>query len=518
MIEISDLSYWYPQTAFPALDEVSFSANRGDHVLLAGRSGSGKSTLLRTLNGLVPHYHGGRIRGRIRIGGKDPRLASPWALAQEVGTVFQEPSRRFVAGSVADEIAFSLELAGFSGVEIQTRLASIVDRMGLGPLTRRPLHELSGGEQQRVAVAAALGREPWLLLLDEPTSQLDAESADEVLNWTLELCRGKGLTAVIAEHRLERLEGKVDALLFLEAGRPVLSETPVPGLQSGGWSAAALAHMLLSPYGDAIRTPGPDAPPKQEAPINRANGRPRLEARGVRFAYGKVQALKGADIEVAAGQIVGLLGANGSGKTTLLRCLMGLLQPQQGEIRLEGSPIAGRPVPELSRRMAYVPQWPSAMLFSESVLEELRFTLRNHGLEANPPLDPEALLSRFRLSGVAKRYPRDLSAGERQRTALAAVLVVGPSVLLLDEPTLGMDPAAKMELGALLSALRSKGASILLATHDAEFIAAHADRAYILESGRTISAGPAKETLKGHASYAGLFRRPHEAEARSGPG
>ncbi len=504
MIEVRDLTYHYPQDGPAALCDVNVTANHGERVLLVGRSGSGKSTLLRTINGLVPHFFGGRFGGRVKVGGMDTRHASPLELAEHVGTVFQEPLGRFVTGSVADELAFSLEVAGLPAREIRLRMTNIAERLELGPLLHRPLEKLSGGEQQRVAVAVALGRRPSILLLDEPASQLDAAAAAEVLDWTIELCHGFGLTALIAEHRLGRLLGPASRLMhFPGDGRCVEADSPREALPPTPfapplWQAAHRLGLPPPVNEDGLRSLRDRALGTADRNLvgyRRPSGKPRLAASGIRYAYDGVQALREAEIAARPGEVVGIVGPNGSGKTTLLRCLMGLLPPQAGKVQLDGASILGHSVSELGQRMAYVPQWPATLLFAPTVREELLFTLRNHRLETDPPIEPDRLLARFHLSEVAHRYPRDLSSGQRQRAALAAVLVTRPSVILLDEPTLGMDPLAQAGLGGLLNAFRTEGATIVLATHDVEFVAAHADSVMILEAGRTVAQGPAAETL-----------------------
>lgn len=467
LADVERLRYTYPSADRPVLAGLDLGLGGGELVLLAGPSGSGKSTLLRALNGLVPHFHGGRFGGRVRIAGLDTRRASPLQLAGVAGFVFQEPAGRFLTGSVADEIAFALEVAGLPGEQIRARVEQVIERLDLGRLTDRPLDRLSGGEQQRVAVAAALAREPALLLLDEPTSQLDSQGAATVLDWLVELRAGLGLTALVAEHRTARLAPLAD--------RTVTLGEPPDGLTA---QSAAVGSSPLD---------WPCAPP--------AGNGARLRAQDLRFAFNGRPALEGVGLELRPGEVLAVVGRNGSGKSTLLRCLIGLLRPAAGAIWLEGARVEDRPAGERARRMAYVPQWPSALLFAESVRAELAVTLRNHGLLDRPPVRPEALLEALGLAGLADRYPRDLSAGERQRAAIAAVTVTAPGVVLLDEPTLGIDPAAQGQIGRLLEAWRRAGVSVVLATHDHRFAAAHADRALRLEAGRAAAYGPAAAVL-----------------------
>jgi len=503
MIELEALSYVYPEASGEALRGISMRVENGETMLVVGRSGSGKSTLLRVMNGLVPHFFGGRFQGRATVAGLNTRTATPVDLSGKVGTVFQEPGYRFLTDNLVDEIAFGMEMVGIPGPEIRSQVKDILDRFELAPLAQRSLDRLSAGEQQRVAVAAALSRRPEILLLDEPTSQLDTFTSNMILKWLKELQAQFGLTLVIAEHRLERLIDSVDRIASLslsgeleQCGTPQSTLGLLPfgtpltevakwfqldqNLDSSGFSA--LRELVLKNASVRKASPGME-------------GEICLEARGLVFNYNGIAALEGVDLHVNKGEIVALLGRNGAGKSTLFKCLIGLLQAESGEIKLYGERVNGLPVSDLAKKIAYVPQWPSALLFAETVQDELIFTLRNHGLDRDPPIPPESLLERLGLLEVADHYPRDLSAGQRQRAALATVLVTKPEVILLDEPTLGMDPILIKELGDLLKTWKEDGASIIVATHNIEFAAAIADRAVIIDQGQVVASGPTSEIL-----------------------
>lgn len=501
MIEITSLRYFYPDADAPALDGLDLHLAQGEMYFLAGRSGAGKSTVQRAVVGLVPRFYGGRFSGRVIAAGLDTRQHSPLEMAAHVGTVFQEPENRFVSRRVEDEVAFGLELAGFASSEIARRVTESVERMDIGALLGRSLETLSAGEQQRVAVAAALARQPAILLLDEPTSQLDGIGAEEVVNWVTGLGRDIGLTALLGESRLGRWVEAAHRVGYLEAGR----------IQVEGRPEEAIERMpIASPLAEAARALGLDRwmGPGAEDELKRrllllsnghrsqlVSGPPRLRAQGLHFAFDRIPVLEGADLEVAAGETVALVGRNGSGKTTLLRSLIGLLTPRAGSLELEGRSILDRPVYERAHEIGYVPQWPAGLLFAHDLREELRITLRNLGRESEPPFEPEELLERFGLLEVADRYPRDLSAGQRQRAALAAIVVGRPKVVLLDEPTLGMDAIAQESLGRLLEELKAGGTAIVVATHDVEFAARNAQRCVVLERGRILASGPVAETL-----------------------
>jgi len=500
MIEIDRLTYTYPRADRPALSGITLRVRQGETVLVTGRSGSGKSTLLGAINGLVPHFYGGRFSGRVVVGDRDTRANRAHDLARIVGTAFQEPATRFITRQVTDELAFGLEAAGLSGAEIGRRVRATIERLQLGPLIDRPLDQLSGGEQQRVAVAAALAREPRVLVLDEPTSQLDTQSAQGVLDWLRDLCHQDGLTTLISEHRLGRLLPDVDRVAALgrrgelEAwgapqdvipslayGPPLVEAARRLGLPSA-LSVDTLAHLrkrLLA------------WPPHARQP---SGAETRLACRGIGFAFPAGFELREIGFDVRWGEAVAVLGGNGSGKTTLLRCLMGLLT-HRGQISIDGTAFHDRSVVGRAQAMAYVPQWPSAFLFADTVRDEVLTTLQYHGLEPGGMHDPEAMLQAFSLMPVADRYPRDLSAGERQRTALAAVMIAAPKVVLLDEPTLGMDSKSQAQLARRIRTWKQAGLSVVVATHDVEFAAAVAERAIVLQDGRLAAEGATAEIL-----------------------
>jgi energy-coupling factor transport system ATP-binding protein len=504
MIQIDHLTYTYPEAGRAALQDVALQVRAGEGLLLTGASGSGKSTLLWTLNGLVPHFYGGRFAGRVQVAGLDTRQSLPPALAARVGTVFQEPTYRFITSTAGDEIAFGLELAGVPTVEIRHRVQETLERLDIGDVRDRALEHLSGGEQQRVAIAAALARRPQVLLLDEPTSQLDVYGAASLIDWLTDLRRDLGLTTLTSEHRLARLVDTVDTMAFLTpdgrmaaCGEPSVVQRAMP---YGVAQVEAARRLGLAEEGGAEASQGLResllrlSQPSASAP----GGDVRLRGLGLRLGYNGRVVLDGADLELRSGEILAVLGRNGSGKSSLLRGLIGLEKLQGGEVWLDGHRIDLLPTVARAREVAFVPQWPAALLFAETVRAELDLTLANHGLQAAPPIAPGELLERLSLAGVSGRSPRDLSAGERQRAALAAVMVAGPRVLLLDEPTLGVDPLAQRRLAQLLIDWRQDGISIVLATHDIEFAAQLADRVLLLEGGAVADQGPTAETLFRH--------------------
>ncbi len=519
MIKISDLSFTYPGSTRPALNGISLQIPDGELCLVMGPSGSGKSTLLRSINGLVPHFTGGILRGTIRVNGLDPILLSPREMSRMVGFVFQDPEAQFVVDRVEDEIAFSLENAAFPKDEMDARVEEALGLLELTPLRTRRLDTLSGGEIQRVAIAAALALKPQILVLDEPTSQLDPHSAEEVLGALVSLNKSLGLTVILAEHRLERVLPHAGQIIYLSddypgglSGEPreVLSKVQLnpPMIVLGkhlGWEPLPLTieEAKECAKGSNFRKlPVADKRQSLEVGAHKKPADAFIMAQAVQVNFGTIQALRGVDLSLYPGEIAVMMGPNGAGKSTLLRSLIGLTPIHQGSIRVGGKDIAGRSVAEVCQQVGYLPQDPNALLFADTVMEELLITLRNHHLDssaANP--FPSQLLTRLGLTDKVDKYPRDLSTGERQRVALGAILVTRPGALLLDEPTRGLDYGAKLILLKLLNTWRDEGMAILLVTHDVELAVQAAGRVILLENGLVTADGTPVDVLSNSATF-----------------
>jgi energy-coupling factor transport system ATP-binding protein len=514
MIILEHLSFTYPDAPAPVLHDVNLQLHDGAFALVVGASGTGKSTLLRCLNGLTPHFSGGTLCGNILVNGINPAQATPKVMSRRVGFVFQDPEAQFVMDEVEDEIAFALENAALPRQEMRVRIEESLDLLELAALRARKLDTLSGGERQRVAIAAALALRPRVLVLDEPTSQLDPKSAEDVLNSLVRLNTDLGLTIVLAEHRLERVLPYADTLIYLskahsgvlcDAPRQVLKQiTLVPPLvslgQALGWDPLPLTIKEGQRFSACVtaRLPGASTPqPAQAQPP----ARQIIQVRHVEAGYAGRPVLRDISLDVPAGNVTALIGRNGSGKTTLLRCMTGLHPIQKGSILLEGQSIAGEKVAHICRSVGYLPQDPNALLFAETVQEELRITLRNHHLDTSPlPLDQ--LLQRLGLADKANAYPRDLSVGERQRVALGAISVTQPHALLLDEPTRGLDYDAKRALCALLRQWCDEGMAILLVTHDVELVAEIAAQVIVMSQGEIIAQGSPQDVLSASPLFA----------------
>ncbi len=526
-LRFEQVTYAYPGAATPALEDVSFEVAEGEVCLLAGLSGQGKSTLLRAACGLAPHFHGGSFAGRVTVCGRDTRAHGPAEIGVTAAILCQDPETQLVMSSVEAEIALPLESRGMSAEAVCRGVEEVALALGVDHLLRRRCAELSGGEKQRVALAAALVGRPALVLLDEPTSQLDPVAGDELIGLLRRLNEEWETTIVLAEHRLERCLQIADRVMTLAGGRVAHDGEPAAFLR---WAAATArdlqtpgARLLelagvspppvgvrqararlraegLLPNGYAASAASPtdgEAPASAGAPANAgapagdrsAAGMPRRgmvarrpwrqaakppAALSLRRVWHELKdgpsILRGVDLTVAPGESVALMGRNGAGKSTLLRHAAGLLQPTRGAV-------------ERSSRVALLLQNPGDYFLHDSVEREASADA----------------LARVGLSALAERNPRDLSGGERQRLALAIVTdsEAPPATIALDEPTRGMDRGAKAELAAWLRARAAEGIAVIVATHDPEFAAACATRAVLLADGRVIADGPCAELLSG---------------------
>jgi energy-coupling factor transport system ATP-binding protein len=462
MIDIRGLQYSYPQQNEPALRGIDWQVAAGEFVLVTGPSGAGKSTLLRCLNGLVPHFNGGTIAGQVWVNGLDVIAASPTVMSQHVGFVLQNPEAQAVLDVVEAEIAFGLENTAVPRPEMQQRVSDVLNWLDLTHLRQRQLHTLSGGERQRVAIATALALRPQVLVLDEPTSQLDPQSAEEVLQALVRLNQALGLTIILSEHRLARILPYAHRMVVVEDGRLVEDR----GLETGDWR---------------LEIAGEQRGRGAEGITPHASRFTLLDVKDLHFAYEGEPVLGGVNLQVGAGEAVALVGRNGTGKSTLLRCVVGLLQGGKGEVVVNGRSIHKRSVADICREVAYLPQNPDDLLFADTVADELAVTLKNHGLADAP--GSRDLLAELGLAAYADAYPRDLSVGQRQRVALGAVTVTRPNILLLDEPTRGLDAAAKQNLVAIWQRWLARGMGLLLVTHDRELVAQVADRVLMMEDG-----------------------------------
>lgn len=504
MITFKDVTFTYSGATSPVLSHVELRIDEGELCVVVGSTGSGKSTLLKSVNGLVPYFTGGKMAGDVAVDGRSTRDHPPRQLTDVVGLVGQNPAASFVTDTVEDELAYAMENLGISPPVMRRRVEDTLDLLGLHELRYRPLSTLSGGQQQRVAIGAVLTASPRVLVLDEPTSALDPAAAEEVLASLARLVHDLGLTVVVAEHRLERVLPFADRLIVVPGrGEPVragppgalMADAPVapPIVELGrlaGWRPLPLSVR------EARRVAGPlrrrlagSAPPPRPAP---SPGDPAVTVRHLSVSFGPVRALAEIDLALDRGSVVALMGRNGSGKSTLLGQVVGVRKPDRGRVTLLGSDPLGLSPRRLIASAGLVPQDAGLLLYSDSVAKECATVDRDAGLAAGTT---SSVLDRV-LPGVPRdRHPRDLSEGQRLALALAVVLAPEPPVVLLDEPTRGLDYPSKDRLVAVLRQLAADGHAVVVATHDVELVARVADRAIVLADGEVVADGPARDVV-----------------------
>jgi energy-coupling factor transport system ATP-binding protein len=512
MIGLENVTLTYPGADRPALRGVSLSIPEGELALVVGRTGSGKSSLLRVVNGLAPTFTGGTLAGRVTVAGRDTATHPPRELADVVGVVLQDPRDGFVTELVEDEIAYGMESLGLSPDVMRRRVEEALDLLGLHDVRHRALRTLSGGQQQRAAIAAVLAQHPSVLVLDEPTSALDPGAAEEVLAAIQRLVHDLGLTVLMAEHRLERVVQFADRIVHVSPdgtvsdGVPaqVMVDAPVapPVVELGRWAQWSPlplnvrdARRLASPLRATLQerltaTPVPDRGPRLEW----IGAEPAASLRKLRVQYGSFEALRGVDLTVNPGEILAVMGRNGAGKSTLLRSLVGLTAPTSGSVRVAGVEPTTLSGTALTGRVGMVPQEPGDLLWTESVRDECS--------DCSDPAEAARLFDELAPGVDPDTHPRDLSEGQRLALALAVVLAEGAPVVLLDEPTRGLDYPTKHRLATLLRRRADHGDAIVVATHDVELAADIADRTVVVAEGDIVTDGPTRQVVVASPQFA----------------
>jgi energy-coupling factor transport system ATP-binding protein len=517
VIRFERVSVRYVGAQSPVLHEIDLHVPEGELCLVVGPTGSGKSTLLRLVNGLVPHFTGGTLTGRVTVAGRNTRDHPPRELADVVGVVGQDPLAGFVTDVVEEELAYGMESLGLPAPVMRRRVEETLDLLGLADLRDRPLLTLSGGERQRVAIGSVLTAHPRVLVLDEPTSALDPPAAEEVLAALQRLVHDLGLTVLLAEHRLERVVQYADRVVRLTGVRaPLVVGTPVevmadspiapPVVELGrlaGWSplpvsvrdarrrAGPLRERLALAAAARSEQPEHPAPGGDHARLLAPGGdHARLdviaEVRGLVVRYGDRVALRGVDLAVHRGDVVALMGRNGAGKSTLLAALVGAQRASAGSVTVAGRTPRDLPAREVVRHVGLVPQEPADLLYADTVARECAQSDRDAGVPAGAC---RALLDRIVPGLPGDIHPRDLSEGQRLGLVLALVLVGQPPLLLLDEPTRGLDYAVKARLVEVLRELAAGGTAVVLATHDVELAAEVAHRTVVVAEGEVVADG-----------------------------
>lgn len=532
LLEIQNIKYYYPGSTKSSLNSIDLKIREGEFLLVVGGSGSGKSSLARVIAGLIPEFYGGRLDGKLffqeeKLKGDDRQI-----LNSHVGIVFQDPEKQLVMTSVEAEIAFGLENLGLNQQEMFRRVAEVMSFLNLTSLRDKFTANLSGGEKQKVALASVVAMQPRILVLDEPTSQLDPVAVGEFLDLVEFLNKELGYTVVLIEQRLERCFHLADRIVVMEQGEIICDGTP------GDAARWQLAHQLpfIPPVAKLFASVNSSVVPLtvrdgrrelhkylptvslQEIPERKVKLTPVneehtvLAANNIWYSYpGGREVVRGQSLCVKEGEFVVILGANGSGKTTLLKLLTGILKPDRGSVQLLGQDTRNLSLTELGRKVGYLSQNPNDYLFQDTVEDELMFTLNNFQLPDNGIC--EEILKKLNLYDLRQANPRDLSSGERQRVALASILVAGPRLLLLDEPTRGIDYRLKAELGGFLQGITASGGTVVMVTHDVEFAAENADRIVMIFDGMVACDGP-REVMGESIFYAPQMSRLFRGIAR----
>lgn len=519
-LEIENLSYAYPGQDRLALDKISLSISRGDIAVLAGPSGSGKSTLAKAVAGLVPSFYGGRFQGCLSWSGQSLAATEPGEKARTIGYLSQDPESQLLTETVLSELVFGMENLGWSQKAMSKQVMEVASALALTEILEQPIRTLSGGLKQRVALGSILAMEPALLVLDEPTSQLDPVATEELLALLRRLNEDQGMTILLAEHRLDRCFHWADQIIYMDEGKVVYQGKDLR--EAARWAACQSA-MPLPPMPRLFAGFGPDLPltvkegrrhlaaqhlsekflqpeVKGSPPVEEGVS-PLLELEGVWYSYEPgLEGLRNLQVRISPGDFLAVMGENGAGKSTFLKLCRGLLQADRGRIRYKGQDMKKLSVEALAGTIGYLGQEPGEWLFMPTVKEEVAFTLK--ALEREWKIETEACLEDFQLQDWSQRNPRDLSVGQRQKVALASVAAAGPPLLLLDEPTRGLDEGEKEALGHRLQKWQRQGMAIVMVTHDVEFAAEHAGEVAFLSRGSWIDRGPREAMLSGSTFYA----------------
>ena len=511
MIRFENVSITYPDAARPALRGVDLVVPEGELTLVVGRTGAGKSTLLGAVNGTVPHFTGGLLSGRVTVDGRDTRTSPPRELADVVGVVGQDPLAGFVTDTVEEELAYGMEQLALPPAVMRKRVEEVLDLLGLADLRHRALRELSGGQQQRTAIGAVLTCHPRVLVLDEPTSALDPTAAEGVLAAITRLVHDLGVTVLMAEHRMERVLHYADRLVWLPGDGTVVSGDPATVLAGGGLAPPVVELGRLAgwdPLPLSVRDARRCASGLRQrldhlevlpAPPARPEPAVVLRSRRVVVAYGPVVAVREVDLDLRSGQVCALMGRNGAGKSSLLWALQGSGRRTSGTVEVAGQDPAALSPPDARALVGLVPQTPADLLYLETVALELAQADLESGRR---PGSADALLERLLPHVDRTAHPRDLSEGQRLAVVLAVQLVAGPSVVLLDEPTRGLDYDAKARLAEVLRDLAADGRAVVVSTHDVEFVALACDRVVVLAEGEVVSDGPTRDVVLASPTFA----------------
>jgi len=509
MIKFSHVSLIYPNSTTTVLEDLNLTIDEGELVLVIGPTGSGKSSLLRLINGLVPHHTGGILAGDVSVNGTSTQIAKPGAMAHLIGIVGQNPANGFVADTVEEELAFGMEVLNLPNDVMRKRVEEVLDLLSLAPLRNRSIATLSGGEQQRVAIGAALVTHPKVLVLDEPTSALDPIAAEEVLSILHRLVHDLGLTVVIAEHKLERVIQFADRIVHINGAGIANVGTPEEILMNSP-IAPPIVHLAkalgLKEIGLTVRemrrmtTAFREMPTQEQRNDEIKTGNPVISIENLNVNYGDKTALNKVSSTIHEGEIVAVMGRNGAGKSSLLKAIAGVSPVQSGEIQVLGNNPSDLQGKARRQRIGFIPQEPSDLLYGQSVQIECDQADRDNELATGTTF---SVLEQLVPGISGTTHPRDLSEGQRLGLALSVVVSSNPTILILDEPTRGLDYEAKSQLTRILIQFAATfDKAVLLATHDVELVAELATRVIFVADGDIVADGSTLDVLLSSPAFA----------------
>ncbi len=523
-VSVEGLCYSYPNTPDLALRDINLQIEEGEFILLTGPSGCGKTTFCRCLNGLIPHFYSGEMKGDIKIDGLSTRDHPTYELAKHVGLIFQNPDNQIFSLTVEKDIAFGLENMGVPKPKMVSEIDWAMGQVGITSLRERGTHELSGGQKQRLTIASILAMHPGVIVMDEPTAFLDPVGAEKIFNVLKTLNREHGITILLIEHRMDLAvkycgriivfnEGQVvndgrprdiftaDETRLIGVGIPRMVELGRRLRQRGYQLEIPLdsdeAYASLVPY---LRKQKALKPRNEIEDLNTFVGEysnsPLIQLKDVTYSYSNVEALGGVSLSINRGEYVAIMGENGAGKTTLVKHFNGLLRPKSGTVTVDGEDVSTKSIATMARKVGLVFQNPDDQLFAEDVEEEISFALRNFGYEEAVIKERvDWALNLLDIERYKKSSPFILSGGERKRVALASILAWNPDVLVLDEPTVGQDYGQKERLKHFLMQLRTQGKTVVIVTHDVEFVAESHPRILLMSQGKVVADGPTKRIM-----------------------
>ena len=539
-ISVKNVTYTYPEQDTPALKDVSLEVEKGEYLVVMGHNGAGKTTLCVLLNGVIPNVLGGKMRGQTEVMGLDTRRHHVYEMAQYVGMVLQDPEAQLFTSNVRSEAAFAAENLGVPREEMTERIEWALEVVRLQEFVKRPPSQLSGGQKQRLVIAAGLVMRPLVLVLDEPTSQLDPIGAQEVFSVLRDLNQDLGITIVISTHKSEHAARYADRIVVLDQGQIIAQGTPtdvfsqvelldrlyvqVPAVTRVEWEmketlrkdrfsvlledTRANLSKLLDERSVITQNIAASKPPPPTPPVL---NEPHVVLKAISFQYpgADEKALDDVSISVGKGEFMGIVGQNGAGKTTLVKHIIGLLKPTAGQVIVGGKDIADEPIEDMARTVGLALQNPDAQLFAMSVAEEVAFGCTNLGLpqeEVKQRVD--RALAATGLEEFREVYPFNLSFGDRRKLSVAAVVSMEPLVLIFDEPTTGQDFKGRRELADIAKRLNEMGRTVLMVTHDMDLIAEYTHRLIVMGNGRVLLDGPTAEVFQQVETLAETFITP----------